>query len=733
MPRSVRRKVVAILLVTLGISALAWAPPLVDRLGWPAPPWLAAHRLRLGLDLRGGVQFVLRVNVHEAQAIDSTVTTAEVVARTREAIDRRINALGVVEPVIAVQGDQRDELLIQLPGFTDVERARAILGATAKLELKVVGDESAAVGGGDIRRAWVTRDDFGLPAVGFSLTTDGSRRFADLTSEHVGRQLAIVLDDEVQSAPVIEGPIMGGEGIIRGGFSFDEATDLALLLQAGALPVSLTPLGSEYVGPSLGSSSVRAGLVASLGGLAFVAVFMLVYYRRAGINAVVSVIVNLAVLAGAMASLGAALTLPGIAGLILTIGMGVDTNVLIFERIREELARGLSVRRAVAAGFDRVFLTIMDTHVTSLVAAAFLFQFGNGAIRGFATMLSLGLLTNLFTATVVSRTLFEWSLSRGRRVTIGSGGFRALTERLTFDFTARRALTLGCSAAIVVAALSVIVIRGLPLGVDFTGGTAIIAEFDRPVAEDEVRQVVPEATTVQRFGTAPERTVQLRLAQPADADAGTGDDPTSVRAVEAALEASDLPAPRVIGSSSIGPTISQDFHRKAISALIGALVGTSAYLALRFRPGFAAGAAAATCHDLVVTVAAISLAGYDLDLNVVAALLAVAGYSANDTIVIFDRVRERLKTMGQSATGAAINLAITDTLGRTIITSGTTLIAVLALYLFGGEALGGFAFTVLVGVVVGTWSSVFVAAPLAAVSSGAGPGGPRPKPAGADA
>ena len=717
MCRNVRWKLVVILALVIGASAFAWVPPLADRLGLPLPELVAERRLSLGLDLKGGVQFVLRVNAQEALAVDASLTRDDVVAQAREAVDRRINALGVLEPVIAVQGEQRDEILIQLPGFTDVERARAILGQTARLEWRLVEDGvpgPAAVSGRDIRRARVTGDDFRLPAVGFSLTPDGARRFAELTSQNIGKPLAIVLDDKVQSAPIIEGPITGGEGIIRGGFSIEEATDLALLLQAGALPVSMTFLGGEYVGPTLGASSAHAGLAASVGGLVLVAWFMLVYYRRAGVNAVLSVVANLAVLLGLMAAVGAALTLPGIAGLILTIGMGVDSNVLIFERIKEELMAGQSLRRAVAAGFDRVFLTILDTHVTSLVAAAFLFQFGSGAIRGFATMLTLGLLTNVFTAVVVSRTMFELTLARGRRVTLGSARLGRLLGRGPIDFMAYRTAALWALGAVVAAGLTVTTLRGLPLGLEFTSGTAVVAEFDASVNEEDVRRAIPGAAVVQRYGTAPDRTVQIRVAQAAGTNDG-GDDQAGVRAIEAVLDASSLPSSRIIGTTTIGPSIGRDFQRRGAYAMAGALSGITAYLAVRFRPGFAAGAAVATAHDLIVTVAALSLAGYDLDLNVVAALLTVAGYSVNDTIVIFDRVRERLRSMGHGAIRAAVNAAVTDTLGRTIITSGTTLAAVLALYLFGGTVLEGFAFTLLVGIAAGTWSTVFVAAPVAAL------------------
>jgi preprotein translocase SecF subunit len=720
MNRRLRWKLVVILAVVIGTSAIAWFPPLADRLGLPAPRFLTQKRLRLGLDLRGGVQFVLQVNADEAltrvNADEApTVTRDEIVAQAREAIDRRVNALGVLEPVIAVQGDRRDQIVVQLPGFTDVERARSILGATARLEWGLVDadpSKAAALSGRDIRRAWPSRDDFGQPAVGFSLTPEGGRRFAELTSENIGRQVAIVLDDQVQSAPVIESAITGGEGIIRGGFSVEQAADLALLLQSGALPVSMTFLGGGYVGPTLGASAVKAGLTASVGGLLLVAAFMLVYYRRAGVNAVISVVANLAILLGAMASLGAAMTLPGVAGFILTIGMGVDSNVLIFERIKEELKAGQSVRRAVAAGFDRVFLTILDTHVTSLVAAAFLFQFGSGAIRGFATTLSLGLLTNLFTAVFVSRAMFELTLARGRRLTLGPAHHGPLTTRAPLDVMSRRTVALWVSAAIIATGLTVTMARGLSLGLDFTGGAAVVAQFDGPVSEEDVRQAIPRGAVVQRYGAASDRTLQIRLPQPA---AAGGDDEAGVRAIETALRASSLPASRMVGTTTIGPTISRDLQRKGAYAIAGALAGITAYLALRFRPSFATGAAVAVGHDIVVTVAMLSLGGYDLDLNVVAALLTVAGYSVNDTIVIFDRIRERLRTMGRGAMSSAINSAVTDTLGRTIITSGTTLATVLALYLFGGPVLRGFSFTVLVGIVVGTWSSVFVAAPVAAL------------------
>ena len=758
MVSKLRWRVVVVAAVMVASSIFAWYPPLADAFGVSAPKFLMEKRLALGLDLRGGVQFVLRVNVEEALQKDPKVAREEIVEQAKQAVDRRINALGVLEPLIAVQGAGRDELLVQLPGFADVSRARALLGTTARLEWKLVdagpevsrealllngalpdgteivetaratGDagpavfyrlrQNADVGGSDIRRASTTRDGNGQPAVAFSLTPEGGRRFAALTGANVGRQLAIVLDGRVQSAPVINQAIAGGEGTIEGAFTLREAADLALVLRSGALPVSMTFLGGQYVGPTLGQQSIQAGVAASLAGLALVAAFMLLYYNRAGLNAVLSIVANLVVLLGALGGAGAALTLPGIAGLILTIGMGVDSNVLIFERIKEELAVGRPARQAVRVGFDRVFLTILDTHVASLIAAAFLFQFGNAPIRGFATTLSIGLLANVFSAIVVSRALFEFVLSRSSTPTLRLSTFARMAGRRSFDFMSGRVLALACSAVLVTGGLAFIYARGgLPAGLDFTGGTAVVTRFTDPVSEDDIRRAIPGEETVQRYGPASDNAVLIRLplseAAPG-ADSGVAME-SGVNLVRTALSSASLPAFEIRGSEMVGAAIGADLQRKGVIATIASVVGISAYIALRFRPSFAAGAIVATAHDIAVTVSMLAVFGYDLTLNTVAAILTIAGYSVNDTIVIFDRVRENLRTARGLPITAAVNQAVNQTLSRTIVTAGTTFLSVLALYLFGGDALEGFAFAMLIGIAVGTYSTVFVAAPLAAL------------------
>ena len=525
MYKNLRWKLITILAVFVLFFGLGVYPILAQRYHLPAPSWLAAKQLKLGLDLKGGVHLVMRVNTSDALRLHTTTTSEQLrealrtagvnvasialtsekgfkvegvpadrdaefrriveeqtatqydrsssaggayeftmkpniekdmrdqtVVQARETIDRRVNELGVTEPNISTYGEANDQILVQMPGLTDVARAKEIIRSTAVLELKLVESgpaptkeallqahsgqvpqdmevvtgaatsgeagtvyylvkKVAAVTGQDLRGANPTMDENNRPAVRFTLTSDGSRKFGKVTGENIGRTLAIILDNRVFSAPRIEGRITD-DGRIYGSFTTQEVADLSLVLRSGALPASMSYLEERVVGPTLGADSIRSGILASLAGLVLVILFMLAYYKLSGMNAVVAMICNLIILLGLMAYLGATMTLPGIAGFILTMGMGVDSNVLIFERIKEELAAQRGARAAINASFQRVFWTLFDTHVTSLIAAAFLFQFGTGPIRGFATTLVIGLVTNLFTSIFVSKALFELVLSR---------------------------------------------------------------------------------------------------------------------------------------------------------------------------------------------------------------------------------------------------------------------------------------------------------------------------------
>jgi|SRR5215204_1848386 len=518
MYKNLRWKILTILAVLVLFTGIGVYPLTAMHYGWPLPGWLQAKALKLGLDLKGGVQLTLRVNTDDALRA-TTVSTSEqlreslttqgitpainpngatafrvegvsqdkdaqfrtnadeitaenydrnilgsgnyefrmkptrerdlreqAVEQTLQTIDRRVNALGVTEPSIARQ--QGDQILVQMPGISDVARAKEIMGKTAVLEFKLVeagpgakddllkqyngalpgdmellpgsGQESgvfyvvkkiAPVNGQDLRVAKPGLDENNQPAVHFELKSAGAQKFGKLSGDNIGRYLAIVLDNRVVSAPRLEGRITD-QGRISGGFTSESANDLSLTLKSGALPASLTYLEESVVGPTLGADSIRSGLIASATGLGLILMFMVMYYKLSGINAIVALVFNLIILLGLMAYIGATMTLPGIAGFVLTMGVGVDSNVLIFERIKEELAAQRGVRAAVNAGFNRVFLTLLDTHIASLISAAFLFQFGTGAIRGFATTLSIGLIVNLFTSIFVSKTLFELELSK---------------------------------------------------------------------------------------------------------------------------------------------------------------------------------------------------------------------------------------------------------------------------------------------------------------------------------
>ena len=521
---NLRWKVVTILAVFVVFFGLGVYPILAARYHMPAPGWLMDKQLKLGLDLKGGVHLVLRVQTDDAlrlvteqemerlreelktrnipvanmdapdsthfkvagvpPAQDAPFRTAanevqanfdrgsgingsytftmkpniqvnlrdESVVQARQTIERRINELGVAEPSIAQQGS--DQILVQLPGVTEIERAKSIIGSPGLLELKIVegspspskealmvngqvpqgmeivpgagsaGDTStvyymvkkvAAVTGQDLRNARASVDENNRPAVSFTLSNEGGRKFGKVSGENIGRQLAIILDGRVQSAPTLESKI-NSEGRITGSFTPEEVADLSLKLRSGALPAKLDYLEEQTIGPTLGADSIRSGIIASAVGLGLVIVFMLIYYKASGVNAVVALIFNLVILLGMMAYVGAVMTLPGIAGFVLTMGIGVDSNVLIFERIKEELEAARGVRASINAGFNRVFWTLFDTHIAALISVLFLFQFGTGPIRGFAVTLAFGLASNLFTSIFVSKTLFELALGKRQQV-----------------------------------------------------------------------------------------------------------------------------------------------------------------------------------------------------------------------------------------------------------------------------------------------------------------------------
>jgi protein-export membrane protein SecD/preprotein translocase SecF subunit len=742
------------------------------------------EKIKLGLDLNGGVHLVLRVKTERALQLQPQLTAEEIVDQALHTIERRVNELGVSEAVVA-RYTEHDQILVELPGVEEVDRAKQIIKSTAQLRLTLVergpfpdraaalqsydnilppslevlpgpaaatpsnaeaGDAGAggasayyvvhktpAVAGSDLRDARPSIDEYNRPAVHFTLNQEAAVRFGAFTASHINRALATVLDDRVTSVANILSRI-DAQGQITG-LSREEMIEQVVTFRSGALPADLEYVEEHTIGASLGEASIRSGVLASIGGLVLVMLFMLGYYRLAGVNAVVSIVLNLLILVALVALIPVALTLPGIAGLILTIGMGVDSNVLIFERIKEELASKQdprdtqsrqNTRAAVTAGFNRVWITIVDTHVTSLIAAAFLFQFGTTSIRGFATTLTIGLVANVFTAVFVSKVLFDLMLRRRTRTDAPSIRlFRPSTRMMTpttlttprIDFTRWGVPALLLSLAIIGSGVYTMASRGLPLGIDFSGGTLVVAQFaEGGVTEEQVRAAVttlPGDEVVQRYGPASERQFMIRLPLTDETTQPGAALEASVRQVTQALEAAELPAFRIVERDLVSAAIGKDLQRRGIYATVASIAAIAAYIAIRFRPSFAIGGIAATFHDVLVTLACLSLAGYDLSLNVTAAILTVIGYSVNDTIVVFDRVRENAKAMRGQPLASLVNLSVHQTLSRTVITAGVTLLAVLALYLFGGEALRGFAFTMLVGIISGTWSTIFIASAIA--------------------
>jgi protein-export membrane protein SecD/preprotein translocase SecF subunit len=645
---------------------------------------------------------------------------------------------------------------------------------------------SPVVTGRDLRDANAQQGELpGRWETGFKLTQDAARRFERYTSSNIGNRLAIVLDNTVISAPAIQAAI-SDQGTITGASNVEEAQDLALNLRAGALPAGVELIEERTVGPSLGADSIRRGVTAGIVGLALVVASMLLYYRGAGLNAVLALMLNTIITIAALSYIDATWTLPGIAGLVLSIGMAVDSNVLIFERIKEEMRAGKVVAAAIGAGFDRALVTIIDTHVTTVVASAFLFLFGTGPVRGFAVTLVIGLIANLFTAVFVSRAIFDVQIFRQPRLANLSIG-RELFRQTNIDFLSRRVLTLGLSALAIVLSIGSLMMKGGPKqGLDFRGGTLIYARFDPMPPIDELRRALaaklPGEVSVQEDRRSQEFIIGTELAEEQKLDqtrqavqdtlrekyANVGDKLDLNNATQAALESrlrnaavgldeeqlrtqvSRVLSYRDRGKSGIfrnldelasvpgvdskvvaavrqecglgtfnlrsvevvGPRAGEELRQRALWATLSALGGMLIYIAFRFQWISGTAAVIATVHDVVITLGLFSLTNREINLNIIAALLTLIGYSMNDKIVVFDRVRENMRTKRRVSFLELVNQSINQTLSRTLLTAGPTLLACLALYFLGGEVLNGIAFALFAGIIVGTYSSIFVASAL---------------------
>ena len=566
------------------------------------------------------------------------------------------------------------------------------------------------------------------PAVEMVMNDRGARLWRRLTAENVGEAIAIVLDGRVYSAPVVQDEIPTGRSQITGNFTIKEARDLATILESGRLPVSVQIVEEEVVGATLGQESIEAGMRALAIGFLSVLIFIVWYYRKAGLVTVFALLLNLLYIIGVLAALGATLTLPGIAGLVLTIGMAVDANVIIFERIREELLKpGKSFRLAVLDGFRKSYSAILDANITTLIAGIILLIFGSGPIQGFATVLVVGILSTLFTAVLLVRLIMEWLLDKGVQLNFGNYKLTAYFQKLRVDWIGKSRLAFTISGVLVVLSLISIAIRGFELGVDFLGGYDIVVRFDKPVETDQVRQLLKQSLCqepiVRTFGSANQ--VKITTSFMVQSNDPKADSIVIARIYEGLksllgpVSLEGFLKTHVLSVQKIGPTIAEEIKQDAILAGVLGLLLMFLYIALRFKHWqYGVGAVVALFHDVIITLGAFSalygLVPFSLEINqaIIGALLTIIGYSINDTVIIFDRIREYLQLRGTTRFVQVVNEAISSTLSRTLLTSLTTLLTVLSLFLFGGEVIRGFAFALLIGILVGTYSSVFIASPV---------------------
>lgn len=559
----------------------------------------------------------------------------------------------------------------------------------------------------------------GQPIVNFSTTDEGTRLLSRVTGAHIGERLAIVLDGAVYSAPTIQSKIPSGEGIITGSGTQEEAKDLAIVLRAGALPANITVIEDRSVGPSLGRDSIEQGKTAALIAIILVCLFMVLYYRTGGLIADLAVVLNVFLLMSILSYFHATLTLPGIAGIILTIGMAVDANVLIFERMREELRAGKTVRASIDAGYQIALSAIVDSNVTALIAGVVLYQFGTGPIRGFALTLSIGILTSLFTAFVVTRTVYELIARHSQTPRLNIGPIHTLSN-LSFPFMARRRFTyLASSILIGLGAISILAVNGLRPSIDFAGGTLLELHFDPAVRIEDLRAnlgKVPvgnrvldlSASEIKQFGSPND--IMIRVTE---TEAGTDVADGIKQALKAGF-AGSVPDEQewVRRQEKVGPMIGQELAGNAVNAVVVALVLILIYIAWRFHfVIWGTGAVIATFHDVVITVGLLSLLDIEISLSVVAAILTIVGYSLNDTVVVFDRIREKLRSRRREELIVTLDRSINETLSRTLITSVATLLGVTSMLIWGGQVLRDFNITLLIGIVVGTYSSIFIASP----------------------
>jgi SecD/SecF fusion protein len=595
--------------------------------------------------------------------------------------------------------------------------------------LKKRGNEDQAGLEGDVvTDARESIDPFGKVEVSMTMNAEGAKRWRRMTADNIGKSVAIVLDDYVYSFPTVQSEISGGMSSISGNFTTEEAKDLANILKAGKLPAPARIVEEAVVGPSLGKEAIQNGLWSIVIGLLLVLAFMAFYYAHSGLIANAVLFANIFFIFGILASLQAVLTLPGLAGIVLTIGMAVDANVLIFERIREELVRGKSQRVAVSDGFSNAYSSIIDANVTTILTGLVLYVFGSGPIRGFATTLIVGILTSLFAALFLSRMIMEYYVGKDKPITFGTSATLKMFSNLNFDFLGRRRLWYGVSLTVIIAGLISMFTQGFNLGVDFKGGRSYVVRMDTNRGASEIRTalaaVYGSSPEVKTFGNDGQFKITTTYkindnSQVVDAEV----EEKLWRGVSGLYKTKPgfefFKSKYLMSSQKVGPTIADDIKVSAVWSILFALVAIFVYIVIRFRKWqYAFGATVALAHDVLVVLAVFTLGwkwlpfSLEIDQAFIAAILTIVGYSINDTVVVFDRIREDLGNKKLTADMRIMNNALNTTLSRTLITAFTTIITVVVLVLFGGDVIRSFSFAILIGLIVGTYSSIFTASAL---------------------
>jgi SecD/SecF fusion protein len=702
--------------------------------------WPPEKKIALGLDIKGGTSFLIKLQ----QVDKDKPITPGLLDQAVEVIRKRVDYFGAGEPIISPVG--QDRILVQIPGLdtAKIQEAREQLSKVAKLEFRLVypdnGERLAAIDKGtevvppeykietykhaaeDNEKATTERllvkkkADLGGDRVSGSnayygnegwtvqlkFDSEGAKKFGQITEQYKGHRFAIVLDGIIQSAPVIRDAIYGGDAVITGHFAEKEARGLASVLENPLqTPVSIEE--ERSVSPTLGADSIKASILAGLVGLAITLVCVAIYYRFAGIIACLALLVNIVLLIGALTMFRFVLTLPGIAGIILTIGLAVDASVLVYERLREELALGKSLKIAVQAAYEKAFSSIFDANVTTLITAVILFWKASGPVKGFAISLTLGILASLFTALIVGRNIFEFFVGTGRLKKIS---MLHLISSQNINFLGKGFVACMCSLALIIAGATSFYLRGEKnFGVDFRGGDLITLSSPQAIDVGKVRAALQPINladaAIQESNQGGKYYITVRTPLH-----------TSDAVEKQIMTAMPQAQFKVEGAERVGALVGGELARSSLVALGLGILGILIFVTLRFELAFAVGAIVALLHDVLITVGMFSLLHRELTLTMVGAVLTIAGYSINDTIVVYDRIREGLASGRKGSIEQIMNESINQTLSRTILTSTVTLIPILCLFLFGGAVLRDFSLAIIIGVAVGTYSSIFIASPI---------------------